>query len=100
MEDRGESRAGDRVLGGEGDAADPQPRQPLRLCSRGDAAYDRPEHSLAPVRRQGHAVPDVGLTLAWPDLEVDLADPFGTARKPPIAQEVVARPGPEAAAAA
>src|SRR5216684_7441411 len=100
MEDRGEARAGDRLLGGDGDAADPQPRKPLRLRSRGDAAYHRSEHSLAAVRRQGHAVPDVGLTLARPDLEVDLADPFGTARKPAVAQQVVARPSAEAAAAA
>src|SRR5260370_9852398 len=68
--------------------------QPLRLRSRGEAGHHRPEHSLAPVRRQGHAVPDVGFALARPDLEVDLANPLGTARKPSGAQQLAARPGP------
>src|SRR5258708_36822980 len=100
MQDGSETRTGNDFLGRDGDAADPQARQSLGPGAGCHSAYHRTEHALASVRRQGHAVPDVGLPVAWPDLEVDLADPLGTAREPAVAEPLVARPCAEAPAAA
>src|SRR6202140_1198741 len=94
-----ESGGPKRPLRRDGDASDPESTEPLGVGTGPDAREQRAQHPAPPNMLEREAVPDVTLTIARRDRQLELTDPFGLRRQPSVPGDLIAKPRPEAPAA-
>src|SRR5256885_6748951 len=95
---RFEAGRGDRLLGWDRQAADPQSLQSRRPRVLGHADEQGAKDSFAAMLVDGRAVPDVALIRAGLDLHLELSDPLSAGGKPAAAADSTVDPNRTASA--
>src|SRR5207248_6581741 len=95
---RFEAGRGDRLLGRDRQAADPQSLQSRRPRVLGHADEEGAKDSLAAMLVDCRAVPDVALITAGLDLHLELSDPLRARGKPAVAGDCTVDPNRKASA--